>query len=55
MADPFEQDVITQARELRASGLALAKVAASLDQRGIQARNGQPFAAQQISRMMKAA
>lgn len=53
--DDFEQKVITQARELRASGLALAKVAAALDQRGIQARNGQPFAAQQISRMMLAA
>lgn len=53
--DDFEQKVITQARELRAAGLSLAKVAAALDQRGIQARNGQPFAAQQISRMMLAA
>ena len=55
VADDFEQNVITQARELRASGLALLKVAAALDQRGIQARSGQPFAAQQISRMMLAA
>ncbi len=53
--DDFEQKVITQARELRASGLALAKVAAALDQRGIQARSGQPFGAKQISRMMLAA
>ena len=53
--DDFEQKVITQARELRASGLALAKVAAALDQRGIKARSGQPFGAKQISRMMLAA
>ena len=55
VADAFEQDVITQARELRASGLALAKVAAALDSRGIQARSGLPFGAKQISRMMAAA
>ena len=55
VADPFEQDVITQARELRASGLALAKVAAALDQRGIHARSGLPFGAKQISKMMLAA
>ena len=53
--DDFEQKVINKARELRASGLALAKVAAALDQRGIQARSGQPFGAKQISRMMLAA
>ena len=55
VADPFEQDVIAQARELRASGLALLKVSAALTQRGIKARSGRPFAAQQISRMMLAA
>ncbi|MBP6260879.1 MAG: recombinase family protein [Chromatiaceae bacterium] len=54
VADPFEQDVIAQARELRASGLALAKVAHALDSRGIQARSGLPFGAKQISRMLAA-
>ncbi len=53
--DAFEQNVITQARELRASGLALAKVAAALDSLGIQARSGLPFGAKQISRMLLAA
>lgn len=52
--DAFEQNVIVQARELRAAGLSLAKVAAALDSRGIQARNGRPFAAQQVSRMLAA-
>jgi DNA invertase Pin-like site-specific DNA recombinase len=50
--DPFEQAVIEQARELRAAGLSLAKVAAELDRRGMQARNGRRFADMQIKRMV---
>jgi DNA invertase Pin-like site-specific DNA recombinase len=47
-----EQQVIEQARALRANGLSLAKVAAELDTRGFRARNGQLFVAQQIKRMV---
>lgn len=50
--DPFEQEVIRQARELRESGLSLAAVAKELDRRGIQSRNTKPFAAMQVSRML---
>jgi site-specific DNA recombinase len=50
--DPFEQGVIEQARELRAAGLSLAKVAAELDRRGMQARNGRRFVDMQIKRMV---
>lgn len=47
-----EQDVIKQARELRASGLSLQKVANELARRGFNARNGKPFQATQIMRMV---
>lgn len=50
--DAFEQGVIQQARELRATGLSLAAVAKALDERGIQARNAKPFAAMQIKRLV---
>ena len=44
--------VIRQARELHESGLALRKIAIELDQRGFTARNGKPFQATQIRRMV---
>ena len=47
-----EQSVIQQARELHESGLSLRKIAAELDRRGLHARNGQPFQATQIQRMV---
>lgn len=47
-----EQTVITTARELRARGLALRAVAATLDERGMRARNGRRFGAEQIARMV---
>ena len=47
-----EQAVIRQARELHESGLALRKIAIELDQRGFTARNGKPFQATQIRRMV---
>ncbi len=50
--DDVEQGVIAQARELRDSGLSLAKIAAALDKRGFRARNQRPFVAQQIKRMV---
>jgi site-specific DNA recombinase len=50
--DPAEQAVIREARELRAGGLSLRKVAAELDRRGLRARNGLAFAAQQVQRMV---
>ena len=52
VADGFEQDVISQARALRGSGLSLAAVAVELDKRGIRARNSKPFIATQIKRMV---
>lgn len=50
--DELEQQVIEQARELRAGGLSLAKVAAELDKRGFKARNAKRFVSQQIKRMV---
>lgn len=52
VADAAEQAVIREARELRAGGLSLRKIAAELDRRGLRARNGRAFAAQQIQRMV---
>lgn len=49
-----EQAVVSQARTLRAAGLALRAVAATLADRGHLARNGRPFAAEQINRMLAA-
>ena len=54
VAEMFEQGVIQQARELRDTGLSLAAVAAELDKRGIQTRNGKAFAAMQVKRMVAA-
>lgn len=50
--DPVEQDVIRQARELHTSGLSLRKIAAELQRRGFNARNGAVFQATQIQRMV---
>ncbi len=50
--DPTEQDVIRQARELHESGLSLRKIAAELNARGFNARNGREFQATQIQRMV---
>lgn len=47
-----EQTVIQQARELKASGLSLRKVAHELARRGFNARNGDLFQAEQIRRMV---
>jgi len=49
-----EQAVLAVARDLRAAGLSLRKVAAALDARGLRARSGRPFTAEQISRMATA-
>jgi len=47
-----EQAVLEQARELRAAGLSLRKVAARLTECGKVARNGRPFAAEQVRRLI---
>lgn len=47
-----EQAVIQQARELKASGLSLRSIAAELNRRGFNARNGKAFQAVQIQRMV---
>lgn len=47
-----EQAVIRAARELRTAGLTLRAIAVALDKRGFTARNGKPFAATQIQRMV---
>ena len=52
LANPAEQDVITQARELRDGGMSLRKVAAELDNRGFRTRTGRVFSACQIQRMV---
>lgn len=49
-----EQAVLAEARTLRAAGLSLRAVAATLHERGRRARNGRPFAATQIKRMLAA-
>ena len=50
--NPAEQDVIRQARELQAAGLSLRKIAAELNRRGLNARNGGIFQATQIARLV---
>ena len=49
-----EQAVIAEAVELRAAGLSLRAVSAELDRRGFRSRNGKPFAATQIARLVAA-
>lgn len=50
-----ERAAIDAARELRASGLSLRAVADALAARGMVSRNGRPFHAQQIARLLKRA
>lgn len=47
-----EQDVIQQARDLHTGGMSLRKIAAELQRRSFNARNGQMFQATQINRMV---
>jgi DNA invertase Pin-like site-specific DNA recombinase len=47
-----EQAVIAEARALRATGASLRKVAEELGHKGLRARNGRPFAAVQVARMV---
>lgn len=49
-----EQAAISEAKQLRASGLSLRAVARELDSKGIRARNGRSFAATQVARMVAA-
>lgn len=49
-----EQAVIVEARSLQAAGLSLRAIATQLAERGRVARNGSPFVAMQISRMLNA-
>lgn len=49
---PHESAVVELVRSLRADGLTLRAVAAALAARGMLSRNGRPFAATQISRMV---
>ncbi len=51
---PVEQAVLGEARELRAAGLSLRKVAAELERRGHVSRNGRRFDVAQIARMVAA-
>lgn len=48
-----EQVVIREARELHRTGLSLRKVASELHVRGLVARNGRPFQAAQVQRMIQ--
>jgi len=48
-----EQEVIVAAKRLHAQGLSLRAVASQLAERGALARNGQPFVAAQVQRMLR--
>jgi DNA invertase Pin-like site-specific DNA recombinase len=50
-----EQAVITEARALRAAGMSLRAVAATLDERGLRSRAGRAFALTQVARMLEQA
>lgn len=41
--------------ELRTAGMSLRSIAATLDESGLRARSGRPFAAAQVARMLSAA
>ena len=51
---PSEQAVLNAARTLRAAGLALRAVTATLDETGHRSRVGKPFALAQVARMLAA-
>jgi hypothetical protein len=46
---------MAKARELRAAGLSLRAIGATLDEHGHRARSGRPFAPAQVARMLDAA
>lgn len=50
--DDHEQRVIEAAKQLRAGGLPLLKIAAELDKRGFKARSGKAFGAGQVQKMV---
>ena len=50
--DAQEQEARDVARELRAQGLSLRRVAAELDRRGVKSRTGRGFAPVQVKRMV---
>ncbi len=51
-ANPVEQEVIVQARELHSGGMSLRKIATELQRRGFNARNGGAFQSEQVRRMV---
>ena len=51
-ANPVEQGVIVQARELHSGGMSLRKIATELQRRGFNARNGGAFQSEQVRRMV---
>jgi DNA invertase Pin-like site-specific DNA recombinase len=56
MLEPVEaeQAVLATAHDLRRAGMSLRKIAAELDARGLRARNGRRFAAEQVKRFIAA-
>ncbi|NIV39357.1 MAG: recombinase family protein [Anaerolineae bacterium] len=53
LKEPQEQRVIANARALRREGLSLRKISAALQAKGMRSRNGRPFQATQIKRMLE--
>ncbi len=49
-----EHEAMSVARDLRASGMSLRAVSKELARKGMRARNGRPFAAVQVARMLAA-
>jgi DNA invertase Pin-like site-specific DNA recombinase len=49
--DPAEQEVVAEARRLKAAGLSLRAIAAELERAGRLARSGKPFAPSAINKM----
>jgi DNA invertase Pin-like site-specific DNA recombinase len=52
--EPAEQAVLATVRDLRARGLAMRAIVASLEERGVRSRAGKPFALPQVARMLAA-
>lgn len=53
VVDPDEQRAVALATDLREQGLSFRAIAAELDAQGYRTRTGKPFAAIQVSRMLK--
>jgi hypothetical protein len=51
-SDPHEETARAAARQLRAQGLSLRRVAAELERRGVRSRKGRGFAPVQVARMI---